>query len=340
MPTALVTGATGLLGSHLVDRLQRDGWRVRALVRDMPAAAWLPREHDVTLVPGDVLNEAAFANAARGCDVIFHAAAVITPRGGWEAFRRINVDGTRAAVHAARAAGARLLQISSVAVYGAAARYAHDGCGTDERVPFAALPTSEWYARSKRESEALVLDAHHRGELWATAIRPAVLYGPRDRQFVPRVARLLRPGVVPLPGGGQSTLAVVHAANVADAAVIAAITDAAGGNAYNVANDFDVSVAHFLQLGARGLGRSVRIVPVPRAVARGGVPAAARLLRLAGVPALATMVGNSVRFVIEGNPFTSARARRELGWRPHVHPEQGVPEAFRWWREHVDATRR
>jgi nucleoside-diphosphate-sugar epimerase len=180
----------------------------------------------------------------------------------------------------------------------------------------------------------VVLDAHDRGEIWAAAIRPTVLYGPRDRQFVPRVARLLRIGILPLPGGGRATTSVVHAANVADAAVLAASHDAAGGNAYNVANDFDVSVARFMRLGARGLGRTLRIVPVPSAVARGGVAAAAQLLRLAGARSLATMVGNTVQFITEGNPFTSARARRELGWQPAVHPEQGVPEAFRWWHEH------
>ncbi|HEX6631610.1 MAG TPA: NAD-dependent epimerase/dehydratase family protein [Gemmatimonadaceae bacterium] len=335
MPTALVTGGTGLLGSHVVDRLRRDGWRVRALVRRPAEARWLEREHGVSLLPGDVLDAEAFARAARGCEVVFHAAAAITPRGGWESFRRTNVDGTHAAVHAARAAGARLLHVSSVAVYGAGARYGHGDHGTTEDLPLAALPVHEWYARSKRESEALVLDAHRRGELWAAAIRPSVLYGPRDRQFVPRLARLLRAGVLPLPGGGRATLAVVHAANVADAAVLAALHDEAGGQAYNVANDFDVSVERFLRLGARALGRTLRIVPVPRAVASGGVAAAALLLRLAGARGLAAMVGNSVRFVLEGNPFCSARARQELGWAPTVTPEQGVPAAFRWWREHA-----
>ncbi|HEU4628245.1 MAG TPA: NAD-dependent epimerase/dehydratase family protein [Gemmatimonadaceae bacterium] len=334
MPTALVTGATGLLGSYLVERLRRDGWTVRALVRDPDAARWLTREHDVALVAGDVLDAGTIAAAARGCDVLFHAAALITPRAGWEAFRRVNVEGTRAALAAAHAAGARLLHVSSVAVYGATARYGRGAGGTDERVPLAPLPPEEWYARSKRESEALVLDAHHRGELWATAIRPVVLYGRRDRQFVPRIARLLRAGLVPLPDGGRATLAVVHAANVAEAALLAATHDAAGGQAYNVANDFDVSTAGFLRLGARGLGRTVRIVAVPRGVARAGVGAASLALRLLGARPLATMVGNTVRFIAEGNPFTSERARQELGWRPHVRPEEGVPDAFRWWREH------
>lgn len=332
MPTALVTGATGLLGSYLVERLLADGWTARALVRDPAAAAWLARRGAV-LQRGDVLDLPSYRQAAQGCEVVFHAAALITPRGGWEAFRTTNVEGTHNAVAAARDAGARLLHVSSVAVYGPSARYRHAGGGTDEHTPLAPLPPRMWYARSKRDSEAVVLDAHHAGRVWATAIRPDVLYGRRDRQFVPRLARLARAGLVPLPGGGQTTLAVVHAANVADAALLAATHDAAGGQAYNVANDFDVTVAEFFRLAGEGLGRHVRVLPVPAALARGGVAVAQAALRTARAGGLATMLGASVDFVTRDNPFSSERARRELGWEPRVRPETGVPDAFRWVRD-------
>ena len=105
MSTALVTGATGLVGMHLVQRLQRDGWQVRALVRDAARAGSLSRA-DVTLATGDLLEPTGLARAARGCDVIFHTAAAITPRGGWEAFRRPNVEGTRNVIAAAASAKA------------------------------------------------------------------------------------------------------------------------------------------------------------------------------------------------------------------------------------------
>src|SRR5688500_12349289 len=113
---ALVTGATGLLGSHIAERLRRDGWTVRALVRDPARARALAEELSLELHAGDVLDERAVTAAARGCDVVFHAAAAITPRAGWESFRTTNVEGTRTVVGAAAAAGARLLQVSSVAV--------------------------------------------------------------------------------------------------------------------------------------------------------------------------------------------------------------------------------
>lgn len=328
MKIALVTGATGLVGSHVVERLVHDGWRVRALVREPRAAAWLaPLGAEV--MRGDVLDPASFDAAARGTDVVFHTAAAILARGGWEAYRRPNVDGTANAVRAAASAGARLLQLSSVAVYGPDARYAHDG-PTDERTPLAPLPDGAHYARSKRESEAIALEAHASGRVWATAVRPCVIYGRRDRQFVPRMARLVRTGFVPVVGGGRSTLSIVHAANVAQGAVLAATSDAAGGKAYNLANDFDVTVADFFRLAARGLGRGVRLVSIPAPLARATVGVATRAVSLLRGPSAALMARASLDFITRDNPFSSDLAKRELGWRPEVRPEVGVPEAFGW----------
>ena len=262
MPTALVTGATGLVGMHLVPRLQREGWRVRALVRDAARAGLLSRA-DVTLATGDVLEATGFERAARGCDVVFHAAAVVTPRGGWEAFRRPNVEGTRNAIAAAASAKARLVHVSSVAVYGDNDRYSADGRKTDESAPIGRIPETSYYARSKRESEALVFESQRTGALWATAVRPSVLYGPFDRQFVPRLARTLRHGFAPVIAGGRNTLAIVHAANVADGMVRVAQHDAANGRAFNLANDFDITAREFFERAAEGMGRSLRIVCAP-----------------------------------------------------------------------------
>ena len=334
MPLALVTGATGLVGSHVAERLLADGWRVRALVRQPSSGGWL-RERGVELTAGDTLDERSFVAAAHGCDAVFHNAAAVTPRGGWEAYRRPNVDGTANAIAAAERAGARLVHLSSVAVYGPQGRYeaaAHGG-RTTESAPLGPLPDGALYARSKRDSEALVMQAHAEGRLWATALRPSVIYGPRDRQFVPRIARILRFGVAPIVGGGRSTLSVVHAANVADGVVRAAGHDAAGGHAYNLANDYDVAVADFFRLAGEGLGRRVRLVRLPTWVASAAMYVVKAGLAIATGGSLSVVATTSLDFLTKDNPFASERARRELGWSPPVPPETGIPDAFRWWRE-------
>lgn len=333
VPTALVTGATGLVGHYLVERLRRDGWTVRAFVRDAARAGALSRA-GVELATGDTLEPSGFVRAARGCEVVFHAAAAVTPSGGWEAFSRPNIEGTRHAIAAAASAKARLVHVSSVAVYGGTGRYRDDRAATDEDAPLTALSEDAFYARSKRDSEGLVLEAHAAGTVWATAVRPSVIYGTHDRQFVPRMARLLERGLVPLIGGGRSTLALVHAANVVDGMVRAAQTDAAGGRAYNLSNDFPITVEDFFRLGSEGLGVRMRRIPVPYLIARAGVAAFQLVAPLFFGSRFNAVGSTALDYVSRDNPFSSARARRELGWDPAVRHEVGVPEAFRWWKTH------
>lgn len=335
MSVALVTGATGLLGSHIVDRLLVDGWRVRALARN-PELARGAVPPGVELRAGDVLDEGSFVAAAAGCHAIFHAAANIIVRGGWESYRLTNVDGTANAITAAERAKARLLQVSSVAVYGPSARYeaARWGRRTDEATLLAPLPERSFYARSKRESEALALRAHTEGRVWATAIRPDVIYGRRDRQFVPRIATLLTKRVpVPLLRGGRATMAVVHAANVADGTVLAATSDIAGGKAYNLANDYDVTVRQFFELAGKGLGRKPLFVPMPLWLARGALRTVKALSRALTGGRSGLVSNSAIDFISEDNPFSSELAKLELGWSPRIRPEMGIPEAFRWWKE-------
>jgi nucleoside-diphosphate-sugar epimerase len=327
---ALVTGATGLVGSHIVDHLLELGWTVRAMSRSRDTQDLFPPS--VEVVTADVLDEASFVRAATGCHTVFHTAANIISRGGWEAYRVTNVDGTRNAISAAERAKARLLQVSSVAVYGSA-RYdaALRGEKTDESIVLKPLRESAYYARSKRESEQLVLDAHKQGRVWATAVRPDVVYGRRDRQFVPRMAQLVRRGAIPLLNGGRATLAVVHAANVAQGAVLAATSDAAGGNVYNLANDFDVSMRRFFELAGQGLGTRPLFIPMPVSVARGVLNGVKSVMRALTGGKFNLVSTSTIDFISQDNPFSSDRAKRELGWKPSVQPEDGVPDAFRWW---------
>jgi nucleoside-diphosphate-sugar epimerase len=282
-------------------------------------------------VRGDVLDRESLIAGSRGVDVIFHTAAAITVSGGWESYRRTNLDGTAAVIEAAERSTAKLMHLSSVAVYGASGRY---GAGkTSEDTQLGEIRERSYYARSKRESENMVMAAHRDGRIWATAVRPDVIYGPRDRQFVPRMARALQLGVMPLLGGGASTLAVVHASNVAEGAILAATNEGAAGRVYNLANDYDVTVHEFFALAARGLGKRVTFVPVPLWMAKTALRGFRVIDRLVLGGKFAVASEGSLSFMSRDNPFTSERARQELGWNPSVRPEIGIPEAFRWWKE-------
>jgi nucleoside-diphosphate-sugar epimerase len=360
MRRALVTGATGMLGSYIVERLLEWGWGVRALVRgdgvvrasssgkSSPrafapgeesaaappaggeAAAWL-RARGAEQVQGRIEDVESVVRAAAGCDAVFHAAALIGSGGDWEAFHRGNVLGTSNVLAAASAAGARLVHVSSTAVYGSA-RYRDEP--TDESAPLPTLPDEDVYGRSKQDAERLVLEAHRAGRLWASVVRPPMMYGRRDRQFAPRVGPVLERGVFPLIAGGRTTLTLVHAASVAEGAVLAAQNDVAGGRVYLLANDHPVTAADLVRGAEKGLGRRIWSPIVSARVGRGGFCTLQHILRVMGRGDLARHARGTLDMLTRGNPFTSDRARRELGWAPSLRPEAGLPDAFGWWKAH------
>lgn len=178
--TALVTGATGFIGHHVAADLLAHGWDVRALVREasLPDALWPAGAEPVA---GDVRDAAAVADAARGCDAVFHVAARYTLRRS--AAREValtNVQGTANVVAAAAAAGARLVHTSSVSTIGVPPG---GGVG-DEDTPLRRSQVIGAYKRSKVEAEGIVAEAV-RGGLWAVIVNPSAPVGPGDRRPTP-----------------------------------------------------------------------------------------------------------------------------------------------------------
>jgi nucleoside-diphosphate-sugar epimerase len=331
---ALVTGATGMLGSYIVERLLEDGWAVRALVRSRDRGAWV-EERGATLVEGRLEDLDSLIAATRSCDAVFNAGAAIGAGGVWEHYRRVNVVGARSVVEAAGRAGARLVHVSSTAVHGNA-RYFDEP--TDERTPLPDLPDHDVYGRSKQESEGIVLRAHAQGRIWSSVVRPPVMYGLRDRQFAPRLGPVLERGVFPRIAGGGTTLPIVHARHVAEGAVLAATHDVAAGQAYLLTNDFPVTVNDLIRYAEAGLGRKIRAPSVPLLLGRFGFVVLAVALTLAGRSDLARHATGTLHMLTRDNPFTSERARAELGWSPSLSPEIGLTEALRAWKARREAT--
>ena len=325
---ALVTGATGLLGSYLVERLLEDGWGVRALVRRLEQARWL-EEAGAKLFAGDITDRPSITSAASGCSLVFHAAASVGVGNDWETFRLGNVEGTENVLHASAASGARFVFVSTTGVFGRA-RYRE--VPTDESVPLPKLPEHEVYGRSKQAAERLVLEAHERGTAWTAIVRSPVMYGVRDRQFVPRIAPILQRGFFPLLGGGTSTMSLTHARSIAEGAFLVGTNESAGGKIYHLTDDFPITVSDLVRYGAEGLGCRVRRVHVPTAVAKIGFGVLKPLLVAIGRSDLALHTEGTLDMLTRNNPFTSRRAREELGWVPTTRPEAGLPEAFRSWK--------
>ena len=326
--TVLVTGAAGLVGTHVLDALRARGEKPRALVREHAIAT--VESFGAEAVVGDVTDVITWQRAAKDVRAIIHAAALVASHDSFDEFTRVNVGGTRLAVEAARRTGARLIHISTVAVYGRAAVYNAGDQGVTEDYPFQPLPGQDFYARSKRAAEQLVQQEAARGGISVIAIRPNVIYGERDHLFTRRLIANLRRGFLPQIGPGTNHLSCVYAGNVA-AAILAALDAPAkpGFRAYNVTRDAAplLTQREFFAAFAESLGRRPLRVQVPIPLIRIGVAAWSILMRLI-LPGRYTALGNAaMSFILGENPYSVERIRTELGWTPPIDTRSAIARA-------------
>jgi len=319
--TVLLTGGSGLVGSHVIEALRARGVPVRALAR--PAAAAAVAALGAEPVTGDVTDPAAWQRAcAGGITGIVHAAAIVQQPVTWATYEAVNVGGTRLAVAAARAIGARLVHVSSVAVYGGSADYRPEREQRTEDAPFRPIPEHDSYGRSKREAEALVRAFAEADGFTGIAIRPNVIYGERDRLFTPRLMRAMRARIVPQIGPGTNHLSCVYAGNIATAIVAALEAPVSGFRAYNVTTDAPppLTMREFLEAFAAACGVRPHFFRLPTGVARVAIG-------LWTGPALARA---ALSFATGENPYVTDRARAELDWTPLVAAREAIARAVRW----------
>lgn len=330
----LVTGATGLLGSHIIEKLTAAGQPVRALVRATSDSRLLDA-WGVEKAVGDVTQPDSLSDALRGVSTVYHAAAKVGDWGPWREFVAVSVDGTRNMLAAARDAEVkRFLHVSSISAYG---HPDGEGLVLDESAPLGVnLHKWSYYSRAKAEAERLAWAAYERGDVPVTVVKPSWLYGPRDRASMPRLVRAVRAGKAKIIGDGSNRLNLTYAANEAEGCILAATHDGAVGQSYNLSNDGVITQGEYLNKIAECLGCEPVAKHVPYWLARH----AAFYMELFGhmlarkKPPLVTRY--SVWLMGRKCFFSAEKARRELGWQATVGYDEGIERAVRWCVENVD----
>jgi len=245
---ALVTGGTGFIGGRLVERLVREcGADVRALVRNLTKAPRLAR-FPVDLVPGDAAVREDVLAAAEGCDLIFHCA--YGNSGDQEAQRHGTVGSTQYVLEAAAKSGARVVNVSTVAVYGPTA----DGDLTEASPRNAA---GDVYSESKLEAERLCAEATRRDGIPAVSVQPTMVYGPFGPAWTLRILNDLANWRVILVDGGRGLCNAVYVDDVVTGLILAATRDEAVGEVFLLAAAEPVTWAEFY-------GRNGDILGLPR----------------------------------------------------------------------------
>ncbi|MEP6801676.1 MAG: NAD-dependent epimerase/dehydratase family protein [Acidobacteriota bacterium] len=285
MPTCLLTGATGFLGSHVARSLLARGWSVRALVRGGPERLGTLPAAGVEVVAGDLSAATDLDAAASRVDAVVHVAGITKARTR-EEYREGNARGTARLVDAARrsAPGALFLLVSSQAAAGPA----RGGRPVAEEDP--PRPVS-WYGESKREGEEAVRAAW-RGP-WVV-IRPSVVFGPGDRGLL-LLFRAAAKGWLPVPAA-DSRIQLIRAERAADAIAAAAARPDLAGRAGFLADPAPRTIGELSTLIASLPPKRPRLVAVPRAA-----------VRVAG--AVETVVESLTR---RSRPFNADKAREIL----------------------------
>ncbi|MDA0327759.1 MAG: NAD-dependent epimerase/dehydratase family protein [Gemmatimonadetes bacterium] len=319
-----LTGGTGLLGSHLAEELRRLDREVVALHRRGADTSFL-EEHGCSLVEGDVRDEpASLAVGMARCTHVVHSAALVYAGGAWPKVRAVNVDGTRNVLSAAAMAGiGHALHVSSVAVYGSQPGPVDETSPVDTDVP-----PNDLYARSKREAEEVARGIEAKRSLPVTILRPAAVYGERDRLMAPAIAGMLGFPIAPLFGPADNSLPVVYAGNVASAMRLT-LEAGRGGTTFDVGLDHPLTQRDFLSHLAEGMGRSPRFVSIPAGLIRGSAALFSRM-GVSTPGAKHVPLDRVVRLALGENPFRSTHIRTELGWDPpHAHAD-ALQRTGRW----------
>ncbi len=332
----LVTGATGLLGSHLADRMVARGNRVRALVRPGSPTQFLD-ELGVEIVRGDLTDKAACKAAVAGVARVFHCAAKVGDWGRWREFQTGCIDATRTLAQAAATEGIdRFIHISSTSAYG---HPAEGRVPIDESAPLGQnIWVLDYYTRSKVDCERVLWELAGAG-LPLTVIRPSWLFGERDRTTVPRLVREFRRGRVLVVGKGDNPLSAVYAGVVADAAILAANDPDSRGEAYNITSQGRISQREFLDMFADALHvpRVTRQVPYSLAFWGGFFLELQDRLLMRSRPPRVTRYG--AWLLGRDLEYSTEKARARLGWQPSVGYAESIERTLRWFHDHEPCLR-
>jgi nucleoside-diphosphate-sugar epimerase len=322
---ALVTGASGFLGGRLAEMLVEGGVPVRILARassDLRHLSHLP----IQIVRGDLNDTAALAEAVRDVRVIYHCAAASTDWAADTTYYDANVRGTQRLLEAALSVPEleRFVHVSTTDVYG----YPRTVC--DETAP--TLDVGLPYNRTKILGEQAALRAHREQGLPVTVVRPATIYGPRGKDFVTEIAKLLRDGWMMLVDGGRERGGFTYVDNVATAMMQAARSSATVGRVYNLSDGTNATWRDYTHALADVLGyRRPRIMlPFSAAMALGrAMEMPYALLKLRSRPLLTR---HAVHLLGRDQEFPATRAREEFGFAPAVSLAEGIARSAEWVR--------
>jgi nucleoside-diphosphate-sugar epimerase len=264
--TALVTGASGFVGSHIVAALRDRGASVRGLVRASSETTLL-KSWDVSLVQGDLLDLDSLRQATRDVETVYHAAGMLAggrlpllsgPKCDPRLMHQVNVQGTQNLLRACVDNEVkRMVLVSSVSVY-----LPGPGFITEETP----IGGGGVYGQSKADAEAFIQTYAAQHDLEWVILRPCTIYGERDSGFTRLLLCVLSWPAVIVSDDDWPALELVYATDVAASAILAGTRDEVQGHIYNITGGQGVTLKEMVRIYEGVTGRKRLVVTVPEAV--------------------------------------------------------------------------
>lgn len=322
--TALVTGATGFVGSHLLDQLLARGTEVRVLVRDAHKAEDL-RQRGVDVRLGDVREPGVMALLVRDIDVVYHCAAAVGPHHSRQTIYETNLTGVLHVLHALRQRDrGRLVLLSSINVLGS-----KDLDPATEDSP--CCPSNDAAADVKIDVEKLAVDYHRQHGVRTTILRPGFIYGPRDPHNLPRLMRALRRDKFSFIGSRDNVVPIVHVADLVQAMLLAGNCSVVPGRVYHISDGSRTTIGQFVDRLADLLGCPSPKKVRPLWLARTACAVLELVSRWRGRPPPISRA--ALRFLGTSRFVDISRARAELGYQPRIGYQDGLADALRWFTD-------
>jgi 2-alkyl-3-oxoalkanoate reductase len=322
MATYFITGGTGFVGSHVAETLHKAGHAVKCLARPGSDTKFL-QGLGAEIVPGDLTDAESLKKALAGVDVVIHSAAKVGDWGHVDEFRKVNVEGLRYLLEAAKATKLQsFVLVSSLGVY--EARHHH---GTDEGEP---LPAShiDGYTQSKVEAETLALEYHRTHGVPVTVVRPGFIYGPRDRSVLPRIVERLRKKSIIYIARGQYALNTTFVGNLVEAILLAAQNPKAIGEVFNITDGEFVAKRRFFETVADGMNLPRPKRNIPLFLGKFLAKWRENVFRKKNKPHPPLITQATLKFAGLNLDFSIGKARTVLGYTPRTSFADGMAQTL------------